>query len=101
MQGEHWIMIANTCQTLFFADSLGRKKDNFLKQQYEQIKPESQQSHPIVCGFYTINSVFHLFKFQQAEITGAPDVIVFSFISNFMLFFSFSNVNMQVIQDPC
>ena len=25
MQGEHWIMIANSCQKLYFADSLGRK----------------------------------------------------------------------------
>ena len=33
MQGEHWTMIANSCQILFFADSLGRKKYSFLKQQ--------------------------------------------------------------------
>ena len=26
MQGEHWLMIANSRQTLFFADSLGRKR---------------------------------------------------------------------------
>ena len=29
MQGEHWIMIANFGQILFFADSLGRKKVQF------------------------------------------------------------------------
>ena len=34
MQGEHWIMIANSRQKLYFADSLGRKKYRFLKQQY-------------------------------------------------------------------
>ena len=33
MQGEHWILIANSCQKLYFADSLGRKKYSFLKQQ--------------------------------------------------------------------
>ena len=25
MQGEHWIMVADSCQKLYFADSLGRK----------------------------------------------------------------------------
>ena len=54
MQGEHWIMIANSCQKLYFADSLGRKKYSFLKQQYEQMMPEPLQIHPCVCGFYTI-----------------------------------------------
>ena len=28
-QGEHWIMIANSCHKLYFADSLGRA--SFLK----------------------------------------------------------------------
>ena len=32
MQGEHWIMFANSCQKMYFADSLGRKKYSFLKQ---------------------------------------------------------------------
>ena len=31
MEGEHWIMIANSGQKLYFADSLGRKKYGFLK----------------------------------------------------------------------
>ena len=82
MQGEHWIMIANFRQKLYFADSLGRKKYSFLKQQYEQMMPEPLQSHPSVCGFYTIYAAFHLFKFQQAEITGVHDVRVLSFLSN-------------------
>ena len=51
MQGEHWIMIANSRQKLYFADSLGRKKYSFLKQHYEQMMPEPLQSHPSVCGF--------------------------------------------------
>ena len=48
MQGEHWIMIANYRQKLYFADSLGRKKYSFFKQQYEQKMPEPLQSHPTV-----------------------------------------------------
>ena len=84
MQDEHWIMIANCRQKLFFADSLGRKKYSFLKQHYEQMMPEPLQSHPSVCGFYTLYAAFHLFKFRQEEITGVHDVIVLSFISNYM-----------------
>ena len=84
MQGEHWIMIANFRQKLYFADSLGRRKYSFFKQQYEQIMPEPLQSHPSVCGFYTIYAAFHLFKVRQEEITGVYDVNVLSFISNYM-----------------
>ena len=84
LQGEHWIMIANSCQNLYFADSLGRRKNSFLKQHYEQMMPEPLQSHPSVCGFYTIYAAFHLFKFRQEEITGVHDVNVLSFISNYM-----------------
>ena len=84
MQGEHWIMIANSRQKLYFADSLGRKKYSFLKQHYEQMMPEPLQSHPRVCGFYTIYVAFHLFKFRQEEITGVHDVNVLSLKSNYM-----------------
>ena len=84
MQGEHWIMIANSRQKLYFADSPGRKKYSFLKQQYEWMMPDPLQSHPSVCGFYTIYAAFDLFKFQQQEITGVHDVNVLSFISNYM-----------------
>ena len=84
VQGEHWIMIANSRQKMYFADSLGRKKYSFLKKQYEQMMPEPLQSHPSVCGFYTIYEAFHLFKFRQEENTGVHDVIVLSFISNYM-----------------
>ena len=84
MQGEHWIMIANFRHELCFADSLGRKGYSFLKQHYKQMMPAPLQSHPSVCGFYTIYAAFHLFKFQQEEITGVHDVNVCSFISNFM-----------------
>ena len=84
MQGEHWIMIGNCSQKLYFAKPLGRKKYSFLKQQYEQMMPEPLKSHTSVCGFYTIYAAFHLFKFRQAETTGVHDVIVLSFISNYI-----------------
>ena len=84
MKGEPWIMIANSCQKLYVADSVGRRKYSFLKQQYEQLMPEPLQSHPSVCGFYTIYAAFHFFKFRQEEITGVHDVDVLSFIGNYM-----------------
>ena len=65
IQVEHWIMIANSRQILCFADSLGSKKYIFLMQHYEQMMPETLQSHPSVCGFYTIYAAFHLFKFKK------------------------------------
>ena len=84
MQCEHWIMIANCRQKLYFADSLDREKYNFLKQHYGQMLPEPLQSHPSVCGFYTIYAAFHIFKFRQEKITGVHDVKVLSIISNYM-----------------
>ena len=84
MQGEHWILIANSRQILYFADFLGRKKYSFLKQRYEQMMPEPLQSHARVCGFYTIYAAFDLFKIPQEEITGVHDVNVLSLISNYM-----------------
>ena len=84
MQGEHWIMIAIFRHELYFADSLGRKKYSFLKQQYEQMMPDPPQSHPSDGGFYTIYAAFHLFKLRQEEITGVHDVNVLSFISIYM-----------------
>ena len=84
MQGEHWIMIANFQDELYFADSLGRKGYSFLKQHYKQMMPAPLQSHPSVCGFYTIYATFHLFKSRQEETTAVHDVIVLSFISNYM-----------------
>ena len=84
MQGEHWIMIANLRHELYFADSLGRKGYSFLKQHYNQMMPASLQSHPSVCGFYTIYAPFHLFKFRQEEITGVHNVNELSFISNYI-----------------
>ena len=84
MQGEHWIMIANSRQILSFADSHGRTKYSFLKQPYEQVIPEPLQSHPSVCGFYTIFAAFHLFKFRQEEFTGVHFVNVLSFRISYM-----------------
>ena len=82
MQGEHWIMIANSCHKLYFADSLGRP--TFFKQQYKQMMPEPLQLRSNVCCFYTIYAVFHIFKFRPAENTRVNDVNVHSFISNCM-----------------
>ena len=101
MQGGHWIMIANSRQNLYFADSLGGKMYSFLKQQYEQMMPEPLQSHPSVCGFYTIYAAFHLFKLRQEKITVVHDVNLISFINNYMYFSNFSIVNMQGIQCDC
>ena len=84
MQGEHWIVIENSRQKLYFADSLSRQKYSFIKQQYGQMMPDPLQSHPSVCGLKTKNAAFHLFKFRQAEITGVHDVNLLSFISNYM-----------------
>ena len=85
MQGEHWIMIAIFQHELYFEDSLERKGYSFFNNQhYKQMMPALLQSHPSVCGFYTIYAPFHLFNFQRKEITGVHDVNVLSFISNFM-----------------
>ena len=85
MQDEHWIMIAKFRHELYFADSLGCKKYSFLNNlYYKQMMPAPLQSHPSVCGFYTIYAAFHLFQFRQEEITGVHDVNVHSFISNYM-----------------
>ena len=98
MQGDHWIMSANFRHELYFADSLGCKGYSFLhnnnnNQHYKQMMPAPLQSQPSVCGFYTIYAAFHLFKFQQEEITGVHDVNVLSFISNYVIFQSlFVNV---------
>ena len=83
MLGEHWIMIANSRQKLYFADSPGHKGYSFLMRQYEQMMPEPLQYHPSVCGFYTIYAAFHLLNLRQ-EITGVQDVNLLSFISNYM-----------------
>ena len=84
MQREPWIMIANFRQRLYFADSLGREKYSFLKRLCEQKLPEPIQSHPRLCGFYTIYAAFHLFKIRQEEIIEVHDVNVLLFLSNYM-----------------
>ena len=99
MQGEHWIMIANFQHELYFADSLARKVYSFFNNQhYKQMMQALLQSHPTVCGVYTIYAAFHLFKFQQKENTGVHDVNVLCFISNFM---QSLYVNVQFISRFC
>ena len=79
-------MIEKFHHELYFVDSLGLFINNyhFLKQNYSQMVRTSLQDHRSVCGIYTIYAAFHLFKFQQEEITGVHDVNVLSFMSNFM-----------------
>ena len=79
-------MIAKFHRELYFADSLGISINNypFLKQNYSQMVRTRLQDYPSVCGFYTIHAAFHLFKFQQEEITGVRDVNVLSFLNTFM-----------------
>ena len=85
MQGEHLIMIAIFRHELYFADSCGCKEYScFNNQHNEQMMPAPLQTHPSVCGFYTIYAAFHLFKVQQEETTGVHDVNLFYFISNYM-----------------
>ena len=84
MQCELWIKIPNFRHELYLADSLGCKGYSFLNNQNHKMMPAPLQSHPSVCGFYTIYAAFHLFKFRQEEITGVNDVNVLSFISNYM-----------------
>ena len=81
MQAGHWIMIANSCQRLYFADHLGRKKYSFFKEQHEKTMPEPLQSQTSACAFYTINAAIHLFEFPQEEDTGVHDVNLLSFKS--------------------
>ena len=84
--GEHWIMIAKFHHELYLDDSLGLSINNypFLKQNHNRTVRTRLQDRSSVCGFYTIYAAFHLFKFQQEEITGVQDVNVLSFISIFM-----------------
>ena len=85
MQGEHWIMIANFRHDMYFAGSLGCKVFSFLNNQhYKQMMPAPLQSHPSVCGFFSLYAAFHLFKFRQEEITAVHDVNVLFFISNYL-----------------
>ena len=84
MQNKHWIVIANFRQVFYFAVFLSHKKNSFLKQQHEQLMPEPLRFHPGFCGFYTVYSAFHLFKFRQGGITRVHDVNVLSFISNYV-----------------
>ena len=102
MQGEHGIMIASFRRELFFADSLGCERYNFLNNQhYKQMMPVPLLSHPSVCGLYTKYAASHLLKLQQEEITGVKDVNVLSFISNYKEVFQSFYVKVQFISSFC
>ena len=77
MQGEHWIMIANSCQRLNFAELLVVKKTVSLN---SNMNRWCQNHYSPNCGFDTIYAVFHLLKLRQEEITGVHDDNVLSFI---------------------
>ena len=80
-------MIANLWHEFFLVDSLGCKRYSFSNnnnQQYKQMMPVPLQSHPSVCGFYTLYAAFHLSKFQEDETAGVHDVNVLSLRSNYM-----------------
>ena len=68
MQAEHWIMVANSRQILYFADSVGRKKYSFLKQHYEQMTQEPLQSHHSVSGYYRIYAAFHSYNSDKKKL---------------------------------
>ena len=101
MQVEQWTRIANIRQRLCFADSFGRKKYSFFKQQNEQIMPKPLQSHRTVCGFHMMYAAFHLFRFRQEEIRSVHYANASSFEGNHMLYFNFFHVNVQVLQCVC
>ena len=85
VQGEHWIMTAKFRHEFCFADSLGCKGYSFFNSQhYRQMMLAPLQSHSSVCGFYTINAAFHLFKFRPEEIPWVNDVNVLSFMNNYV-----------------
>ena len=77
MQGEHWIIIANFCQILYFAHSLGGKIYSFLKQQFEKMIVEPLQPHIDVCGFYKKYAAFHLLKFHKKKLQELTMIICF------------------------
>ena len=91
-------MIANSRHYLFSTDSLGDK--NFLEQHHKQMMPELLKSHPSVWSLYTIYAAAHLFKFRR-EITGAHDVFILAYISNYIQYFNLFNLNVQFIQCCC
>ena len=79
-----WLQVSDTNCIL---QTFGCKGYIFLNnnnQHYKQMMPAPLQSQPSVCGFHIIYAAFHLFKFRQDQSTGAHDVNLLSFISNYM-----------------
>ena len=90
MQGEHWIMIANFRHELYFAHFLEGKGYSFLNnknQHYKQLPAPSTVSPECMRLLYNICS-FSSLQGSTEKITGVHDVILISFISNYMYFFS-------------
>ena len=101
MQGEHWILIANFCQILCFADSLGRKKtvssssnmNRWCQNHYSPITAFA------VCTWDT--QLFISSNSDKKKLQEYTNVNVHSFISNYMCFFNLFNVNVHVLQCLC
>ena len=76
MQGEHWSLVANCRQTLYFADCRGCEKYNLFKQQYSKIMPEPLKPRSNFCSVYKTHAAFHFFKSRKEGITGIHEVFV-------------------------
>ena len=81
LQNLRWTLdiVCKSCYKRYFADSLGGEKYSFHKQYHKQLMPEQLKTYPSFCGFYMIYAAFHLFRFQQEEITWVHDVVYFHF----------------------
>ena len=71
-------MIAKFYNEVNFADFLGQKRYRYLEHWYKLMMPAKMESHPSVCGFYTIHAAFTFVKFYQEEITGVQNFTVVS-----------------------
>ena len=56
----------------------------------KEMIPTQSQSHPSVCGFYTIFAAFHLFRLCWEDNTGVQNFIVLFYKYSYVLFNHFS-----------
>ena len=76
LQGEHWIIDADSPHRMYFADFFDREKYSIPKQHYKKTMPVSLQSLFSVCDFSLIYAASQFFKFRQEEITEVNLVFV-------------------------
>ena len=67
MQGDPWLLIADSCQVMCSATFLGRIKYSFFKPRYKQMMPGPLQSHASVGSLYTIKAAFHVLKIRKKK----------------------------------